>query len=107
MKKALLVILLAIAAAGLAGCEDYDTKPLEFVNSSSHVVTVTSLSIEWTGFRLAPGESRKMTDIRDVDYTFEPQDRVQTGFASTDRFIVFVNAEPEEKPETVNVIIQQ
>lgn len=107
MKKALLVIWLAIVAVGLAGCEDYDTKPLRFVNSSDHVVTITSLSIEWSGFVLAPGETRKMTDIRDVDYTFEPADKVQEGFATTERYIVFVNAEPEEEPETVNVIVQQ
>ena len=107
MKKALLGILLAIVAVGLAGCEDYDTKPLRFVNSSDYVVRVTSLSIEWTGFSLAPGESRKMTDIRDVDYTFEPADKVQEGFASTERYIVFVNAEPEEEAETVNVIVTQ
>lgn len=107
MKKALLVILLAVVAVGLAGCEDYDTKPLEFLNSSDYVVHVRSLSIEWNGFALAQGESRKMTDIRDVDYTYEPADKVQEGFASTARFIVFVNAEPAEAPETVNVIIQQ
>ena len=95
MKKALLVIMLAIAAVGLAGCEDYDTKPLRFVNSSDHVVTVTSLSIEWTGFTLAPGEQRKMTDLRDVDYVYEPRDLVAEGFASTARYIVFVNMDPE------------
>ena len=107
MKKALLVITLAIAAVVLAGCEDYDTKPLQFVNSSDYVVKVKSLSIEWTGFTLAQGERRKMTDIRDVDFTFEPSDKVMEGSASTERFIVFVNAQPAEKPETVNVIIQQ
>ena len=97
MKKALLVILLAIVAAGLAGCEDYDTRPLQFVNSSDYVVKVVSLSAELTGFNLAPGERRKMTDIRDVDFYFEPEDKVQEGSASTERFIVFVNAEPEEE----------
>lgn len=95
MKKALLGILLAIVAVGLAGCEDYDTKPLRFVNSSDHVVTITSLSIEWTGFSLAPGETRKMTDIRDVDFIYEPRDKVGEGFASTDRYIVFVNLDPD------------
>lgn len=91
MKKALIVVLLAIVAFGLTGCEDYDTKPLRFVNSSDYTVVVTSLSTEWDGFVLPPGATRKMTDIRDVDYTFEPDNKVQLGFASTDRYIVFVN----------------
>ena len=93
MKKALFVILFACLAASWIGCEDYDTESLQFVNSSSFTVTVTSLSIEWTGFSLLPGEDKKLSGIRDVDYTFEPADKVQTGFASTDRYIVFVNAE--------------
>ena len=91
MKKALLVILLAIVAVALAGCEDYDTRPLRVVNASDYVVRVKSLSTEWNGFSLAPGENRKMTDIRDVDFTFEPADKVQEGSASTERYIVFVN----------------
>ena len=107
MKKALSVLLMAIAVATIAGCEDYDDQPLHFVNSSSYSVIITSLSIEWTGFVLAPGQDRKMTDIRDVDFTYEPANLVQEGFASTDRYIVFVNAEPAAAPETVNVVIQQ
>lgn len=97
MKKALFAVLLVVGiAAGWVGCEDYDTESLHFVNSSAYTVTVTSLSIEWTGFTLAPGDDRKLSGIRDVDYTFEPSDRVKTGFASTDRYIVFVNAEETE-----------
>ena len=107
MKKALYVFLLTIVTGCLAGCEDYDTKPLHFVNSSSYSVIITSLSIEWTGLVLAPGQDRKMTDIRDVDFMYEPANLVQEGFASTDRYIVFVNAEPAAAPETVNVVIQQ
>lgn len=95
MKKALFGILLAIMAFGLSGCEDYDTQPLEFINSSSFTVVVTSLSIEWTGFVLQPGERRKMEGIRDVDYTFYPNTRVQEGFATTDRYIVFVNIDTD------------
>ena len=95
MKKALLGILLAVMAFGLAGCENYDTQPLEFVNASSFDVVITSLSIEWTGFVLAPGEKRKMEGIRDVDYTFYPNTRVQEGFATTDRYIVFVNIDTD------------
>lgn len=107
MKKALFVVLLAIVAIGLAGCESYDTKPLTFVNSSDYVVTVKSLSTAWNGFVLAKGERRKMTDIRDVDYTFEPASKVQEGFASTARFIVFVNAVEVKKPQTAKAVVPQ
>jgi len=106
MKKAMLILGLALVAGAFVGCEDYDNQPLEFVNSSSYTVVVTSRSIEWSGFVLAPGQSKKMTDIRDVDYTYEPADRVEEGFASTDRLIVFVNAADAAAPETVNVVIQ-
>jgi hypothetical protein len=95
MKKALLGILLVGLAVGLVGCNDYDTQPLEFVNASSFTVVITSLSIEWTGFVLQPGEKRKMEGIRDVDFTFYPDTRVQEGFATTDRYIVFVNIDTD------------
>ena len=96
MKRALLVILMVAALIGVSGCDDYDDQPLTFVNSSYYTVVVTSLSIEWTGFVLAPGQHREMTDIRDVDYTFEPSYQVMEGFASTDRYIVFVNRDENE-----------
>lgn len=96
MKNIWLVLLVALMAAVLAGCEDYDNQPLEFINSSSFAVTVTSLSSEWTGFVLVPGQSKKMTDIRDVDYDYAPGKYVRTGFASTDRYIVFVDIPRDE-----------
>ena len=96
MKKAVLVLLTVLMAAALAGCEDYDEQPLEFINSSSYTIVVTSLSIEWTGFALAPGQRRKMTGIRDVDYAWEPDKYVKLGFASTDRYVVFVDIERDE-----------
>ena len=96
MKRVLLVILFALATASWIGCEDYDTESLHFVNSSSFTVAVTSLSIEWTGFILLPGDDMKLSGIRDVDYEYTPKDQVKTGFASTDRYIVFVNAEETE-----------
>ena len=107
MKKAWLAILMAIVAATIVGCEDYDEQPLHFANSSSYVVTITSLSTEWVGFALAPGQERKMSGIRDVDYTFSPEKWVQEGSASTERYIVFVNAEEATPIEPVTVIIQQ
>ena len=107
MKKAWLAILMAIVAATIVGCEDYDEEPLHFVNSSSFVVTVTSLSTEWVGFALAPGQERKLSGIRDVDYTFSPDEWVQEGFATTERYVVFVNAEEATPVEPVTVIIQQ
>ena len=96
MKKAVLVLLTVLMAAVLIGCDDYDDQPLEFINSSSHMVVVTSLSTEWTGFALAPGQKVKMEHIRDVDYAWEPDKYVKLGFASTDRYIVFVDIERDE-----------
>ena len=107
MKRALLAILMAIVAATIVGCEDYDEEPLQFVNSSSYVVTVTSLSTEWVGFALAPGQERKLSGIRDVDYTFSPDEWVQEGSATTERYVVFVNAEEATPVEPVTVVIQQ
>ena len=107
MKKAWLAILMAIVAATIVGCEDYDEEPLHFVNSSSFVVTVTSLSTEWVGFALAPGQDRKLSGIRDVDYTFSPEKWVKEGSATTERYVVFVNAEEATPVEPVTVIIQQ
>ncbi|NCD21689.1 MAG: hypothetical protein EOL90_01945 [Spartobacteria bacterium] len=96
MKRFLLVLLMAAVAVSLAGCDDYDEQPLEFINSSSYTVIVQSLSIEWTGFALAPGQRQKLTGIRDVDFAWEPDHVVEEGFASTDRYIVFVDVEREE-----------
>ena len=107
MKRAWLAILMAVVAATIVGCEDYDEQPLHFANSSSYVVTITSLSTEWVGFALAPGQERKLSGIRDVDYTFSPEKWVQEGSASTERYIVFVNAEEATPVEPVTVIIQQ
>ena len=107
MKKALFAFLMAVVAGSLAGCEDYDEEPLHFVNSSSYVVTITSLSTEWVGFALAPGQDRKLSGIRDVDYTFSPSKWVKEGTATTERYIVFVNAEEAVPAEPVTVIIQQ
>ena len=91
MRKVLIVACLAALMISLAGCEDTKSNPLEFRNSSTYTVVVQSLSTEWSSFALAPGEKKKLTDIRDVDFTFEPSTRVQEGSASTERYIVFVN----------------
>ena len=91
MKKALIVVCLAALAFVLASCEDYETDPLEFKNASTYTVVVNSLSTEWDGFVLEPGEHWKKTGIESVDYTFAPNTRVKEGSASTDRYIVFVN----------------
>ena len=87
----------AVLLAGLAGCigddadEVYD---LSFENLSSHTVTVVSLTSEWGGFTLAPGESITLRDIQNIDYYYVPSSRVQEGSDSTEREVVFVNAPP-------------
>ncbi len=97
MKKLLVMLGLAVLMLGLTGCEDYDKQPLEFVNASTYTVTVRSLTTEWGDFALPPGASKKMTGIRDVDYSYYPSTRVKLGFASTDRYIVFVNESADRK----------
>ena len=96
MKKALLVLWTVLMAATLVGCEDYDEQPLEFINDSTYTIIVTSLAVEWTGFALAPGQKVKMKHIRDVDFAWEPDKYVKLGFASTDRYVVFVDIERDE-----------
>lgn len=99
MKRWAGVVGMAVLLAGLAGCfeDDYDPNQLRFENASSRTVLVISLTTEWAGFPLDPGVSVTLEDIQNVDYRFEPKDRVQEGSASTKRDIVFVDAPPEEK----------
>lgn len=97
MRNAFRILLAVFAFGVLAGCEDeFDTQSLRFINSSSFTVTIKSLSSEWVGFVLAPGQERKMSGIRDVDYDFEPDKYVEEGFASTDRYVVFVDIPRDE-----------
>ncbi|HOW98606.1 MAG TPA: hypothetical protein P5567_05620 [Kiritimatiellia bacterium] len=101
MKKLLCVFAMAFAAIPFVGCEDYDEKAnrLTFENASHFSVQVISLTTEWNGFNLAPGERVRMNDIRDVDYRYEPEGSVQEGSASSDRYIVFVDAPPSDDEE--------
>ena len=98
MKSLLLSILMAGVMLGLTGCEDYEAKAnrLTFENASRFTVQVIPLTTEWSGFSIAPGEIVKLDDVRDLDYIFEPADSVQEGSASTERYIIFVDAPPTE-----------
>jgi hypothetical protein len=95
MKKLAYALLMSVLALGIAGCEDEpeETDNLEFTNASRYTVNVIPLTTEWGGFSLAPGEKRKLNDIRDADFRYEPSTRVQEGSASKERFIVFVDAD--------------
>ncbi|MBU1694565.1 MAG: hypothetical protein KKC51_11460 [Verrucomicrobia bacterium] len=97
MKRLFISILMAVWMFSLTGCEsDYSNNfRLTFENASRFTVQVIPLTTEWGGFSVAPGEIVKLDDIRDVDYRFEPADNVQEGSASTERYIIFVDAAPE------------
>ena len=98
MKNVAYLVLTAVLLLGLTGCfeDDYDPNQLRFENASSYSVMVYSLTTEWAGFPLDPGMVVVLEDIQNVDYRFEPTDRVQEGSASTTRDVVFVNAPPSE-----------
>ena len=91
-------LLMAVLLAGCLGEDDEDVYDLSFQNLSSHTVSVVSLTTEWGSFSLAPGETVVLSDIRNVDYVFEPKTRVQEGSNSEEREVVFVNAPPKDKP---------
>lgn len=98
LKHMLMGLLMGVLLAGLAGCigdsEEDEVYDLSFKNMSSHRVSVVSLTTEWGSFSLAPGETVKLRNIRNVDYYFEPKTRVQEGSDSSEREVVFVNAPP-------------
>jgi hypothetical protein len=101
MKKILLGVVALVLAAGLAGCED-DTeekaRELSFENRSAYVIQVVSLSTEWQGFTLVPGQKVVLNNIRLIDWYFSSpsSSKVQEASASTERRVIFVNAEPGE-----------
>lgn len=100
MKSLLFGILVAVLMLSLTSCEMADDSKafrLTFENASRVTVQVIPLTTEWSGFSIAPGEIVKLNDIRDVDYVFEPTDSVQEGSASTERYIIFVDAPPSEE----------
>ena len=100
MRKAIFSAALAAVVCCLAGCFEDDSKEkakeLTFENMSGYTVAVIPLTIEWGGFSLAPGQRLKLKDIDNPDFRYEPSERVQEGSASTERYIVFVDAPPSE-----------
>lgn len=97
MKKLLAYMMLASSLAFIAGCEleESDDLNLTFENMSSREVQVIPLTSEWAAFTLQPGEKKKLYDIRDIDYRLRPGSRVQEGTASTERYIIIVDAPPK------------
>ena len=100
MRKMIASVALVALMCCLTGCFEEDSrekaKRVSFENASGYVVSVIPLTIEWGGFTLAPGQRVKLKDIDNVDFRYEPSDRVQEGSASTERYIVFVDAPPSE-----------
>lgn len=97
MKKLMVLAALVSGLFFMTGCEeDSDSdNNLTFENMSSRTVQVIPLTSEWAAFTLQPGEKKKLFDIRDVDYRLRPDARVQEGSASTERYIIIVDAPPE------------
>ncbi len=100
MRKLIASVAMVTLMGCLTGCFEEDSrekaKRVTFENMSGYTVAVIPLTIEWGGFTLAPGQRVKLKDIDNVDYRYEPSERVQEGIASTERYIVFVDAPPSE-----------
>ena len=101
MKHRMVGLLLAVSLLCFAGCEllenDDEGQSLTFENASRSVVTVYPLTTEWGAFSMVPTQVVKMDDIRDTDFRYEPHLKVQEGSASTERYVIFVDAPPIEK----------
>ena len=80
MNKWLLSLLLIVLMLGLTGCEMFSSGDeygsLTFENASRSIVYVYALSTAWSDFVLPPGELVKMDNIRDTDYRYEPENKV-------------------------------
>lgn len=100
-KKLLGFISIMLGCMVIAGCEiidDDEDLNLTFENRARRSVQVIPLTIEWPGFTLRPGEKKRMNNIRDVDYRLRPDAWFQLGSASTERYIIIVDAPPETGP---------
>ena len=95
------------ASAFLAGCEleQNDYGDLRFENASLRNVNVISRTSEWGGFGLAPGEVKKLKDIDNPDYDWQPKDKVDVSVSSTKRDVVFVERAKELEREPDYIII--
>lgn len=105
MKKTLWLLSLIAAATIYSGCEleENDYGDLRFENASLRNVQVVSRTSEWSGFGLAPGEVKKLKDIDNPDYDWQPKSQVDVSVSSTKRDVVFVERakELEKDPEFI------
>lgn len=97
MKKWLLLAALALPLFVSTGCEPFETEDdegvTEFFNKSNLRVIVIPESQGWSGFALKPGERKKVYDVYDLYFSFEPRFRVKVGDNDGGR-VVFVNGDP-------------
>lgn len=108
MKKFFSGIVLLAVGLLFVGCEleGNDYGDLRFENASTRTVQVISRTTEWGGFDLAPGQSKKLYNIDNPDYDWEPKTRIDVGVSSTSRNVIFVERE-RDLPEDPVVIIQE
>lgn len=100
-KKSIGFLLIMLGCVAFSGCElieDDEDLDLTFENRAGRSVGVIPLTSEWAGFTLKPGEKKKLYDIRDVDYRLRPDSWFQLGSASTERYIIIVDAPPTPGP---------
>lgn len=97
MKKWLLMAAMLLPLVGMIGCEPFETDDdegvTEFVNKSALRVVVIPESRGWSGFALNPGERKKVFDVYDIYFSYEPRFRVAVGKNDAGR-VVFVNGDP-------------
>ena len=95
MKMWIKVLLVIMPLFMVVGCEPFFTEDDEpeysFINKSDfRVYVIPQANSGWDGFSLAPGERRKIYDVIDVFFTYQPEFRVTVGVNEGDR-IVFIN----------------
>ena len=100
MRRLIICACACAALLGTTGCELFsnqdDYGSLSFENASHFEIQVYPLTTQWSAFTLAPGQRVEIGDVRDTDFYFKPEDRVQEAAASGEREVIFVDAVPEK-----------
>ncbi len=99
MKMWIKMLVVVLPLLAVMGCEPWfaqkDDPAYTFINKSSYTVTVIPKSSGWNGFRIAPGEQKKVYDQEDVFFSYEPVFRVAVGVNESTR-VIFVDVGGEQ-----------